>query len=93
MKRRKFLGCLAASAVAKPRLAWSQTSAPPVSVTAPVKIKVEPDDRVHDRIFPPPPIAEVVDKIPHDWLTSFEDLESWDISIEGAVNPRVRRCH
>jgi hypothetical protein len=92
MKRRKFLGCLAATAVAKSRLAWPQSSAAQFPAAPAVKIKVEPDDRVHDRIFPPPPITEVVDKIPHNWLTSFEDLESWDISMEGAEDPRVRRC-
>jgi len=90
MKRRRFLGYLAATALAGPGVA----SAPRVDQAGagPLKLRVLPDERIHDRIYPPPPIAELVDRIPHDWLTAFADLESWDISCEGITSPVVRRC-
>src|SRR5512136_126841 len=90
MKRRKFLGYLSATALSRAEVA----AVPRVGQAAagPLKLKVAPDERIYDRIFPPPPITEVVDKIPHDWLTAFEDLETWDISCEGITEPIVRRC-
>ena len=56
------------------------------------RIRVQPDERIHERMFPPPPVTELIDQIPHDWLTAFEDFESWDISLSGVRDPKARRC-
>jgi hypothetical protein len=58
----------------------------------PVPIQVQPDERIHARIYPQPPIAKEVQQLPHDWLTAFEDMEEWKITAEGFVDPKVRRC-
>ena len=59
-----------------------------------VRLKVQPDERIHGRMFPRPPIAEHIGDFPHDWLTAFENLERWQISVEGATDPRVlRSCY
>ena len=59
---------------------------------APLRIAVQPDERIHDRISPRPPMTELLNRVPHDWLTAFEDLEKWDIAVEGACGPKIRRC-
>ena len=59
---------------------------------SPVELKVQPDERSHSRTFPRPPVAEHLDKISHDWLTSFEDMERWQITAEGLGEGVVRRC-
>ena len=56
------------------------------------RIEVAQDKRVHDRVFPPPPLAECIDLLPHDWLTTFEDMAQWRIVVEGVDDPEVLRC-
>jgi hypothetical protein len=81
MKRRTFIALPVAMAAAQIR-----------PLAQPANTKVMPDERTHDRLFPRPPIVELIDQLPHDWLTAFEDLERWEISIEGMTEPQVRRC-
>ncbi len=56
------------------------------------ELKAQPDERSHSRTFPPPPIAEHLQQLPHEWLTTFEDMESWRITAEGLGEGVVRRC-
>ena len=62
MRRRDFLG-LAAGAMSAPQLA-SKTGVFVQASPAAVQVKVQPDGRIHNRIFPPPPIAEYLEKLP-----------------------------
>ena len=60
-------------------------------MTGPVVVPVERDQRDHERHFPPPPIAAVVGQLPHDWLTTFADIDDWQVAVEGIAQPRLRR--
>ena len=56
-----------------------------------VRLNAQQDERVHARSYPRPPIAGAVDRMPHEWLTAFEDIEDWQIVAQGVADPRVRR--
>ena len=55
MRRREFLG-LTAGAMSAPQLV-SRTGVFVKSSPARVQLRVQPDGRIHNRMFPPPPIA------------------------------------
>jgi hypothetical protein len=81
MRRRHFLG-LTAAAISAPRMK-SQRCTFGHAKPGPVRIQVQPDERIHPRIFPRPPMVDLLDRIPHDWLTTFEDMEQWQRNEKG----------
>ena len=55
-------------------------------------VEVQPDERLHERIFPAPPIADLVHRLPHDWLTAFQDIADWRVQAMGATDLKIRKC-
>ncbi len=87
---RPFLFSLSAVSLAAGLLPGPPAGA--AEAEGPMLIRAEVDERSHDRHFPAPPIAGVVDQLPGDWLTTFADLDDWQVEVAGIVDPRLRRC-
>jgi hypothetical protein len=94
MNRRTFLALSTVSTLGPlARLLVSPASAATVTAEArPTPLILRPDERVHEVVYPRPPVAAAIEHGPHDWLTAFQDIEGWAITAEGITDPVVRRC-